>query len=212
MKYPRLSIIIFLYALAGVLLMFSRTSTAEVNDFEKLRKESVKIKTLQADFVQRKIMKILSRPLISQGRFYFTTPDAFRWEYVKPLKSVVVSQNQRTKRYMYADGKWVEDQTGGAQTMRFVLSEIAGWMNGRFDQNPSFKATISQKGSTRIILTPVEKGMKGMIERIEITLAPRAGVVQSVKILESADNVTQINFSNVKMNHVIESSVFRDIE
>jgi len=184
---------------------------AKGNDFESLRRESVKIRTLQADFSQKKIMKILSKPLVSEGRFYFATPDSFRWEYTKPLKSVVVSHGRNTKRYMYADGKWVEDKTDGAQAMRIVLNEIAGWMKGRFDQNPSFKATISRKENTRILLTPVAENMKGMIKSIEITLAPRSGVVTSVKIMEGSDSVTWINFNNVQMNHVIDPSVFQDV-
>ncbi len=53
--------------------------------------------------------------------------------------------------------------------------------------------------------------MKGMIERIEINLAPQARVVQSVKILEGPDNITQINFSNVKMNHAIDPTIFKDV-
>ncbi len=30
----------------------------------------------------------------------------------------------------------VEDKTGGAQAMKMVLGEVAGWMSGKFDQNP----------------------------------------------------------------------------
>jgi outer membrane lipoprotein-sorting protein len=196
--------------LAGVSLIFGKTSYAVEKDFEKLRQESAKIKTLQADFIQKKFMKILSKPLVSEGRFYFAVPDSFRWEYFKPLKSIVIAYKNITRRYSYADGKMVEDKTGGAQAMKIVLSEIAGWMNGRFDQNPSFKATISKKGNTCITLTPVGESMTGMIEKIEITIAPKAGVVKSVKIMEGHDNFTRINFNNVKINEVINPSVFQD--
>lgn len=197
--------------LAGISLIFGKMSYAVERDFEKLRQESAKIKTLQADFIQNKFMNILSKPLVSEGRFYFTAPDSFRWEYFKPLKSVVIAYKNTTRRYSYADGKMVEDKTGGAQAMRIVLNEIAGWMNGKFDQNPSFKATISKKGNTYITLTPVGESMSGMIEKIEITLAPKAGVVKSVKIMEGPDNFTRINFNNVKINSVINSSVFQDV-
>lgn len=156
-------------------------------------------------------MKILSRPLVSEGRFYFSAPDAFRWEYSRPLRSVVIAYKGSTKRYICSDGKMEEDKTGGAQAMKIVLGEVAGWMAGRFDQNPSFKATISKKENTRITLTPVEENMKGMIEKIEITLSVKGGTVQSVKILEGTNNYTQINFNNVKINKVIDPSVFQDV-
>jgi outer membrane lipoprotein-sorting protein len=203
---------IFVCILVSVFLIFGKLSYAGENDFEKLRKESIKIKTLQADFIQKKSMKILSKPLVSEGRFYFTVPDSFRWEYFKPLKSIVIAHKNTTRRYIYADGKMVEDKTGGAQAMKIVLNEVAGWMNGRFDLNPSFKASINKAENTRITLTSVEKNMAGFIEKIEITLSPKAGVVKAVKIFEGIDNFTQINFNDVKINEAINPSVFQDAQ
>jgi outer membrane lipoprotein-sorting protein len=106
----------------------------------------------------------------------------------------------------------VEDKTGGAQAMKIVLGEVAGWMSGKFDQNPSFAATINEGANTRITLTPVEKSMTGMIEKIEITLSKKTATVQSVKIIESANNFTQINFDNVEINKAINPSVFQDAQ
>ena len=202
----------YFVCIVGVFLVLGPPNYAGANDFEKLRKESAKIKTLQANFIQKKFMKILSKPLVSEGRFYYTAPDSFRWEYFKPLKSIVIAYKNNTKRYIYSDGKMVEDKTGGAQAMKIVLSEVAGWMNGRFDQNPSFTATIHEGANTSITLTPVGKSMTGMIEKIEITLSKKAATVKSVKIIEGANNFTQINFNNVKINKAINPSVFQDVQ
>lgn len=157
-------------------------------------------------------MKILSRPLVSEGSFYFNAPDSIRWEYFKPLKSIVIAHKNNTKRYIYSEGKMVEDKTGGVQAMKIVLNEVAGWMSGKFDENPSFKATIRKKQNTSIILTPVGERMTGMIEKIEITLAPKAGTVKSVKIFEGSDNFTQIDFRNMKINALINPSLFQDVQ
>ena len=198
--------------ICGVFSMLHHSGVAAENDLEKLSRESARIKTLKADFVQKKSMKILTRPLISEGRFYFAAPDALRWEYFKPLKSVVIAYQGNTRRYIYADGKMAEDKSGGVQAMKIVLSEVAGWMTGRFDRNPSFKAVVSRKDNTVIALTPVDEKMKSMIQKIEIALAQKAGVIQSVKIFEGADSYTQINFNNVKINETIDSSVFRNVQ
>lgn len=198
--------------LAVFLTVFAGSLSAAETAFEKLRTESANIKTLQADFTQKKFMKILSKPLVSEGRFYFAAPDSLRWEYSKPLKSIVITHKSKTKRYIYSEGRMIEDKVGGAQSMKIVLNEVAGWMNGNFEQNPSFKATISGKTAPCITLTPFEKNMAGMIEKIEITLTGKKGIVKSVKIFEGVDNFTQINFHNIKTNAVIDPSVFRDIQ
>jgi outer membrane lipoprotein-sorting protein len=96
--------------------------------------------------------------------------------------------------------------------MKIVLNEVTGWMNGKFDQNPSFKATINEGTNTKITLTPTEKNMTGMIEKIEITLSKKSATVKSVKIIEGANNFTQIDFDNVEINKAINSSVFQDVE
>ncbi|KQC07052.1 MAG: hypothetical protein APR62_07035 [Smithella sp. SDB] len=198
--------------IAGIFLVMVSLSHAGTGDFEKLRKESANIKTIQSSFTQKKTMKILSKPLVSEGRFYYAAPDSLRWEYLKPLRSIVITHKNNTKRYMASGGKMVEDKTGGTQAMKIVLDEVTSWMKGKFDQNPSFKATFHEGTNIRIILTPTEKSMAGMIEKIEIILSPKTSIVKSVKITESANNFTQIDFNNVEINKAINPSVFQDVE
>lgn len=181
------------------------------DDFERIRKESSRISTISAGFVQKKIMKILSKPLVSEGKFYYAAPDSIRWEYSKPIKSVVLSSKGKTRRYMASGGKMVEDKTGGAQAMKIVLNEVAGWMSGRFDSNPSFTATLKEGAGTQITLTPVDKSMAGMIEKIEITISRKDMSVKSVRIIESASAETRIEFNPVFINHPLNPSVFQDV-
>ncbi len=212
MERNKTTILNVIIILVAVLFVLNLAHYAGAADFEQLRKESAKIKTIQAQFVQKKFMKILSRPLVSEGCFYYAAPDSFRWEYFKPLKSIVLTYKNNTKRYISSEGKMMEDKTGGVQAMKIVLNEVTGWMSGRFDQNPSFKAVIHEGANTRITLTPKDKSMAGMIEKIEITVSKKTVTVQSVKIFEGAGNFTQINFSNVKINDEISPSVFQDVQ
>jgi outer membrane lipoprotein-sorting protein len=203
---------LYIFIVAGVFLVLVPLNYAGANDFEQLRKEAANIKTIHAHFVQKKSMKILSRPLVSEGRFYYVAPDSFRWEYFKPLRSIVIAYKNNTKRYIASGANMVEDKTGSAQAMKIVLNEVAGWMSGKFDQNPSFAATIHEGVNTRITLTPTEKSMTSMIEKIEITLFKKTATAQSIKITESANNFTQINFDNVEINKSINPSVFEDAQ
>jgi outer membrane lipoprotein-sorting protein len=191
-------------------LMFLPASV-RADDFEQLRRDSARISTISADFVQKKFMKILARPLISEGKFYYAAPDSIRWEYSKPIKSVVISGRGNTKRYIASGGKMIEDKTGGAQAMKIVLDEVAGWMSGKFDSNPSFTATLKEGPSTQITLTPVGKSMAGMIEKIEITVSRKDAAVKSVRIVESVTAETRIDFQQVVINKGIHPSVFQDV-
>jgi outer membrane lipoprotein-sorting protein len=206
-----LRLFVFACILGGFLLPVKNAGLAADARFEKLRLESAKIKTMQADFTQKKFMRILSRPLVSTGRFYYDAPDSFRWEYVTPLRSVVISRNNKTRRFIYSDGKMIEDKAGGAQAMQIVLNDVSGWISGRFDQNPSFSAAIAEDVNTTITLSPVGKNVAGFIQKIEIILSPKTAAVQSVKIVEDASTFTHIDFQNVQTNKIIDPAVFQDV-
>jgi len=210
--YISLNLCGYLRIIISFVLISSLPLTAAADSFEQLRRDSANIKTIKADFVQKKIMKILTKPLVSEGRFYYAAPDSFRWEYLKPLKSVVINQKGNTRRFMFSGGKMIEDKAGNVPAMKIVLGEVAGWMSGKFDRNPSFKATLKEGANTLITLIPVEKSMSGMIEKIEITVSKKAAAVKSVKITENANSITQIDFNNVEINKVIEGTIFQDVE
>ena len=185
---------------------------AFADGFEQLRKDAANIKTVQARFVQKKQMKILSKPLIAEGRFFYAAPDSFRWEYFKPLRTIVVSSKGEAKRYIMSGGKMMEDKSGGVQAMRIVLSEVVNWMSGRFDRNPSFKASLQEGTNTLITLIPEGQNMAGMIEKIEISVAKKTMAIKSVKIIEGENAATIIDFSDVEINKAINDSVFQDVE
>jgi outer membrane lipoprotein-sorting protein len=210
--YISLNLCSYLRIIVSFVLILSLPLTAAADSFEQLRKDSANIKTIKADFVQKKIMKILARPLVSEGRFYYAAPDSFRWEYLKPLRSVVITQKGNTRRFIFSGGKMIEDKAGNVPAMKIVLGEVAGWMSGKFDRNPSFKATLKEGANTLITLIPVEKSMSGMIEKIEITVSKKETAVKSVKITENANSITQIDFNNVEINKVIEGTIFQDVE
>ncbi len=195
-----------------LILLMLLPASVRADNFERLRRDSSRISTISADFVQKKFMKILSKPLVSEGKFYYTAPDSIRWEYSKPIKSVVISDKGNTKRYIASGGKMVEDKTGGAQAMKIVLDEVAGWMSGKFTSNPSFTATLKEGSNTQITLTPVGKSMAGMIEKIEITVSRKDASIKSVRIVESATAETRIDFQHVVINQEIQPSVFQDVQ
>jgi outer membrane lipoprotein-sorting protein len=203
----KISLFVFVF-----FLIFCLSYSAFADGFEQLRQNSAGIKTVQARFVQKKQMKILAKPLLAEGRFFYTAPDSFRWEYLKPLRSIVISSKGDAKRYIMSGGKMVEDKSGGVQAMRIVLSEVVNWMSGKFDRNPSFKVSLKEGTNTIITLIPVGHNMAGMIEKIEISVTKKTMAIKSVKIIEGENAATVIDFSDVEINKAIDNSVFQDVE
>jgi outer membrane lipoprotein carrier protein len=167
------------------------------------------ITSVRAEFVQQKHMHILSRPLVSTGLLYFKAPGSLRWEYLSPLQSILLMHDGRTRRYSKQNGEFTEDSGAHLQSMQFVLQDIALWLDGRFDENPAFKASLEP--GRKIVLRPKEKSIAAMIQRIELILSEQPGIITAVVIYESENSYTRFEFKNVILDQPLQDSIFRKI-
>lgn len=179
--------------------------------WDDIRTESGKIKSISAHFNQTKHMRILSKPLVSKGSFYFASPDSVRWEYASPVKSILLTHKGAVKRFLQGSAGLVEDAGAALPSMNVVLQEITSWSRGDFNNNQNFTAELRTGDVPKIILTPNEKALARIIERIEITLAPdKTSVIRSIIISEGEENYTVFEFTDVKINTAIDDSLFRN--
>jgi outer membrane lipoprotein-sorting protein len=163
------------------------------------------IASVRGEFTQHKQMKILSKPLVSGGAFIFKTPDSLRWEYRYPFRSILLTHD--AKRFVQSDGDLIEDSSSSLQFMQIVLQEITKWLKGRFGENPAFMPTF--ESGRKIALVPKEPSFAALIQRIEIMLSERRGVIESVTIYEGGESLTKFEFNHVTVNQPIEDSLFR---
>lgn len=182
------------------------------NTWEDIRRESAKIQSVSAQFSQQKHVQILTKPLVSKGRFYYQAPDSVRWEYTSPIKSVLIMHKGKIKRYSQGEKGLVEDAGGSLESMQIVLQEIGRWTRGQFTENEHFSAVLKGGKAPRIILTPKERGIAAMISRVVIILSSdRPGVIKTVKIFENEGNRTLFEFTDVQINGKISETLFREM-
>lgn len=192
-----------------VIVFLSASFIAWGDSWEQIKKTAKDINSVQAEFIQKKHMEILSRPLVSKGKLYFQAPQSLRWEYTSPVHSILLMHGGTVTRYIKKDGAVTKDSSARLQSMQIVLQEIIMWMKGNFDANPGF--TPQLKPGRIIVLIPKEKSMEEIIQRIELKLSKEPGVIQSIMIYESKKSYTVIDFGRVIMNARLPDSFFRDL-
>ncbi len=178
--------------------------------WENIRQKSGSIETVQADFIQEKHLKILSKPLISKGTFFFKAPGSLRWEYESPVHSVLLMHNGQLNRFVKSGDGFSRDSGMKLQAMQVVMDEITLWLSGRFQDNPNFNATLEP--GPKIVLTPRENAFAAIITRIELILSEKPGVINSVTIFENEESLTRLIFKNTKLNEPLNDSVFKEID
>jgi hypothetical protein len=164
-------------------------------------------KSIDANFIQEKEMKILARPLVSEGRLVFRAPDHLRWEYRSPIQSVMLMQNDAARKFTRQNGEWIEDKGVGLDAVPMILAQMTAWLEGRFVESDAALFTAVRNGQT-VRLVPKEEGMRAVIASIELRLAGQGELIEAVDIRENADAVTRIRFKNIVSDQPIDDALF----
>jgi outer membrane lipoprotein-sorting protein len=179
------------------------------DSLESIRKGMSEVKTVSCSFTQKKEVRILTKPLLSRGRLYYMAPDSIRWEYMSPVKSVLIVDRGSVKRFIWRDTKFIEDTTARVEAMRIVAGQIARWFAGDFKNSADFRAEIVEG---RVELIPVNKTIKGFISRVVITFSRREGVISMIEIIEVKGAKSILEFSDVEINGQMPDGIFSKVE
>jgi len=186
-------------------LFFAEIASAQ--DWASVKEDFRNIRSVKADFLQKRFLKILTKPLLSEGKLFFSIPDSLRWEYLSPLQSVMLQKGSTVQIYNFFEDVWKPEMPESVEATRMVLGEISQWFQGRFDESKAFKQLYSPGPPARVTMVPGE-GINRFIQRIEIILSARPGVIDRVEIEEPGGSRTSIEFRNVEINSNFPSEVF----
>ena len=175
-----------------------------------IEQKAATVETVRAEFVQEKHLEILTRPLVSTGSICFKPPGSLRWEYTGPIQSILLMHDGKAERFVKTDDGFVRDESARLEIMRTVMDEIVMWMGGKFQDNPDFEASL-QPGP-KIVLTPLQKTLAEILERIELTLSPNPGIIETVVIHETETSFTKLTFKGAKLNEPLEDAIFEKID
>ena len=83
-----------------ILLIASYLCIGWADTLVGIQDKAGEINSVMANFIQEKHLKILSKPLISKGTFYYQIPQSLRWEYTSPFQSILLMHNGNIKRHI----------------------------------------------------------------------------------------------------------------
>lgn len=170
--------------------------------------EDPEIRSIKADFIQEKELKILKNPLVSRGLFLYGAPDSIRWEYFAPTKSVVLFHRGKGRRFTWNREEWVEDPGFRPEVMELVCGEMRNWLSGGAKESDRFKAETMATDPAVVRLTPLDEGLSAFIKTIIVKHADRRGIIREIEIIESSEATTRFIFNQVKINGPLPEGAF----
>ncbi|WAL79306.1 outer membrane lipoprotein carrier protein LolA [Shewanella sp. DAU305] len=180
--------------------------------------------TVRGHFVQSRQLKVLKKPLISQGQFIFDKEQGLIWQQIKPFESLLILKDkqliQRDSQGRVQISK--ADASASAAAMGELLPSLVRAMLGgdisglsenfelHFLGTERLKIeSLSPDGQWQLGLTPKDPLMKKAIANMVLE---GSDVLQSLVLLSAAPNVspqdmTRIDFSALSQGTLSEAEL-----
>ncbi len=204
--------ILFLVTILTNLVFAQENGFNKVQDLEKVKSELSKLtkntSTIQSQFIQEKHLSFLTENIISKGKFYFKSPDKLRWEYSEPFEYIIVFND---KNILIKDGSKISTfDTGSNKMFSEINTMMIGTIQGNlFTDNERFDVEYFENASQYLLeLDPKLPEMKNMLKTIKIYIDKSDISVAKIKMIESSDDYTSIDFKNRLQNQDINDSKF----
>ena len=176
--------------------------------FDARQKETI---TLVASFTEQKDLKLLARPVISRGKFYYHRPNQVRWEYLGPDRKVFVITESVYLAY-YPSLKRAEEvpikKFVGKRLFRFLgvgqsIDDLARYYD--FELAPE----SGIEGTHLLILTPRKKRMRERVAEMKIWVDAETFLPRQLAYVESDGDSTLLSFDDIRANTEVEARQFR---
>jgi outer membrane lipoprotein-sorting protein len=184
---------------------------AAVNDMSTFRKKisetAAGTQTIRSNFTQEKNLNVLSEKITSKGTFRFKKQNKVRMEYTQPYKYLLVINNDKV---MIRDEQKSNSFSSKSNKLFTLINNIIiDCVQGTALDNKDFKpAVFSNDKNYLLVLTPVNKDLKGFFESISVFLEIKDGSVFKIDMLEPSGDNTVITFTQKETNVPIADTEF----
>lgn len=174
---------------------------------ENVRETALNSKTIVNEFVQLKHIDFLSNDIQSTGDLYFKSPDVIKWSYQKPYAYSVIFKDK--KLYINDAGKKSDINLASNKVFKKLNDLIVRSVRGDMLDEDQFSMEFFKTGDSYLAkLSPKDKTLKNMFKEIQLLFDSQSFLVVSVKLMESSEDYTLINFKNKTINQPISDAIF----
>jgi outer membrane lipoprotein-sorting protein len=208
----RLLTIFFFVLITSQSVVSAQTTFEPMKDIDsfiaRLARMSDTTNTISCDFIQEKYLIVLSQKIVSRGQFWFKKENQIRWEYNSPYKYLIIINKDRLltgdeknrNKYDLNSNKMLQTLNG------FITGCIQGdILKNKNDYNVEYSENTSQY---LVKLTPRSEKVKQMLHEVQIWFDKKDLTVSRLKMVESGDDYTKIDFINKKLNTEIPLEKF----
>jgi len=204
----------FIFTFMGlffVLITFAQQTKLAVSEATELRthivKKSENTSSIQSEFTQFKHLSFLSNDIESSGMLYYKSPNSIKWEYQKPFVYSAIFKGD--KLYINDAGKKSDLDLSSNKAFKSLNNLVVRSVKGDLFDATEFEISYFKNDRTYVVhFIPKDKKLQDFISEFVINFDKSTYEVLSVKMLESSEDYTLLQFKNQQFNQPISDAVF----
>jgi outer membrane lipoprotein carrier protein len=187
----------FIYAIVAVVALTSVAKGAPLSESElkNLLAEVRQNRTTQADFQERRVIRLMKNPVLSSGTVWFEPPNKFRREVKGNSPSITVSDGRNLWIY-YPNFKSAERYPlGKGSPLDATVAAINSALNlENIETSFNISATKSDTGH-ELALLPRTAAMKRVFQKLDLRINDKFRVERTDMLLPNGDQIVTM-YSN----------------
>jgi outer membrane lipoprotein carrier protein len=161
--------------------------------------------SIRAEFLQVDRSKALGTEVRQRGKISLERPRKLRIDMGTPVASSIVSDGKTMWIFTAKDKQVVEMPEMGGSSGMSVLLEDFGRLGDLFNVT-LMPDPVPGKASVTVQLVPKQAGA---FKSLKLTLSKQKYVLQDLVLVNQLDDVTEMNFTAVRMNQDIPDAEFK---
>lgn len=209
MHIHKIFITIFFFSVLS-LAQENQLSNSEAEQFkDNIARQAQDLHSLTGDFTQTKHIQLMQDESVSTGKLYYKTPNVLKWEYKTPYDYLIIFRDNQL--FINDEGDKSVTNLKSNKLFEKLVALISGSVNGKLLADPgNFEVRYYRDGNlVSAVIIPKDNSLKQMFSEIILNF-DKNHLINSVKLMEESGDYTRINFKNIRLNPLLDDTVFRN--
>ncbi len=193
----------------GVLLLLLGLAAAGSEFSAAIQERFSGLRTLRAEFVQRKQLKLLNHELKISGEFCLEKGGRLAWRVAEPMRYNCILEEDKLTQWDEDTGRVLELPAGKLPWLSMLFRSLDSWLTADLKVLSRDFEVREEPAARRLLLTPRSGTLAELVRELEFNFDPELTRLERVRIVEVNGDVLLIEFRDLRWNQPIPEEKWR---
>ncbi len=178
---------------------------------ERVEKKLSKVKTVQADFVQKKDLAMFKHTMIVKGTLAVENPGRIAWHVREPVKYSVVIKGAVLRQWDEDTDEVMTLQLDENPSFKPVFRQLSGWFAGRYGEvRKRYNVEVTGRKPVSLMFRPKkDSDIKDIIDHVQVTFRGDERYIKELEVLQADGDRTTFRFQKTVLNKPVDKKMWK---